>query len=383
MYDHAALDWLVPAEEWQRFRDYVEREFGAIDGYLGRQAEAAMREYADEDDYNSIEEKIDRLVEAAGRRPSATSKEKKSELASQETTRVTVKVEAEVKDKFRAVAADSENTFGVEFARAIRTYRDGGRAARVERKLDRVLDDAAGLLAELTDSNADESLSHVERKTIAVANELPQEFKDDHLVETIEEVAGVSSEPSIKKYRERVTERLDVEPHPNVSDLWIPSETAEEMAPGQPRECRQPADRLDREDRIRRIQYAIGRAAATRSSGRARADATEIRDQVLNQSVTKTTTLELMRDAAKQHGFEIDEKNTVSLKVNLQTLAEEQSGFYEAIIEYRDETEAGLLSGPMSSTMQDYTTDVADDASATMQQLGEAVPDGGHTGDEA
>lgn len=47
MRDRTLLDWRVPEAEWERFVEHVENEFGSIEGYLGREAEAAMREYAD------------------------------------------------------------------------------------------------------------------------------------------------------------------------------------------------------------------------------------------------------------------------------------------------------------------------------------------------
>jgi hypothetical protein len=355
VYDRIRLDWRVPAEEWKRFRRHVEDEYGSLGGYLGREAEAAMQEYADADGYARIEERIDRLVEAAGRRPGAASKEKKSDLANAETTRVTVKVESEVKDEFRAVADQSENTFGVEFARAIRAYRDGGRAARLERKLDRVLDDAAGLLAETTDSDTDESLSLVERKTIAIANELGEEFTDDELVNAIVDVAEVDSDPSIEKYRTRVTEKKDVEPHPNASHLWIPAEKAARLSPGEPEECRQPVDQLDRQDRVRRIQLAVGRRAACRSNGRVRVETRDIREHVLDSEVSKSNTLDLMRSAARAVGIDVDDSTRpAALKVNLNTLGETEPDLTRDVLEYRDETEDGLLSAPTSTTLRDH-----------------------------
>lgn len=374
MYDRVRLDWRVPDQEWQHFRRHVEDEFESVGGYLGREAEAAMQEYADADGYAAIEERIDRLVEAAGRRPGAASKEKKSDLANADTTRVTVKVESEVKDEFRAVADQSDNTFGVEFARAIRAYRDGGRAARLERKLDRVLDDAAGLLAEATDSESDESLSLVERKTIAIANELGDEFTDDELVNAIVDVAEVDSDPSIEKYRTRVTAQKDVEPHPKASHLWIPAEKASRLSPGQPQECRQPVDQLDRGDRVRRIQLAVGRRAASRSNGRVRVETPDIRDHILDGKVSKANTLDLMRSAARLVGIDVDDSTRpAALKLNLKTLGETEPDLVREVLEYRNETEEGLLSAPTSSTLRAHM----DGPSASTERSESVATDGG------
>jgi hypothetical protein len=71
MRDTVRLDWRVPTDEWTRFREYVQDQNGSLDGYLGREAEAAMREYADLDGYDGVEDRISQLYEAAGYSSSA------------------------------------------------------------------------------------------------------------------------------------------------------------------------------------------------------------------------------------------------------------------------------------------------------------------------
>lgn len=148
------LDWKVPQTEWERFRQYVENKFGSIEGYLGRESEHAMREYIDGDSYNKIEEQIDRLIEATGRTPDRCFVEIKSGVVNQQRTRVTIRVEESVKDEFRsqADATDQDQSYGVLFAQAIRVRREGGRADRLERKLNRVIKDAESVLSEFDEN---------------------------------------------------------------------------------------------------------------------------------------------------------------------------------------------------------------------------------------
>lgn len=364
MYNHTPLDWLVPSEEWDRFCRFVEEENGSLDGYLGDEAEQAMAEYADTDEYASVEERVDQLVTAAGRRPQDGFKEKNSGLledwADADKTRVTVKVERDVKAKFREVASDSDHAFGVEFARALRTYRDGGRADRVERKIDRVLDDAERLLSDLQPDSEDteessESLSLAERKTIAICDELGEQFTDDELVDTIERVAEVSSEPSIEKYRGRVVDRLGMERHPNADHLWVPHEVADDLTGDEPRVIRQPVERLNREERVQRIQLAVGRAAADRESGQVRVQTPAVQEQVLDGDVSRSSTLSLMRAASLSAGIEVDDETSpAAVVVDIAMLEAVDLELTQEILLYRDETETGLLDGPTASTMGDY-----------------------------
>ena len=369
---------------WERFREHVRAEFGCLDGYLGREAEAAMKAYADADGYAGVEERVDQLIRAAGRTPGEASKEKTSDLSNEETTRVTARVDELVKDEFRSVAKKGDDTFGVTFARALRTYLEGGRAARFERKLDRVLDDATAVLEEMnSDQGGEGDLSAVERRTITICNRLPEQFTDEEFTQEIVDVAG-SSKPTIEKYRERVVDRLNVEPHPNAPrTVWISEEYAADLAPeGTPRVCRQPVELLDREERIQRIQLAVGRRAAKRNHSRIRVSSSNVREDVLEHEVSKSSVLDLMETAALTEGFRLDRNGTtVSLAVDLKTVRNADPDLFETVIEYRDGDAGDLLSDTTETTVGDYTDGGAGvspkSVSDRMNTLSEATTDGG------
>lgn len=384
MRDPVVIDWRVPSHVWERFRKHVEDEFGSLDGYLGREAESAMREYADMDGGADFEEKFDQLIQASGRTPGDYSKEKTSDLSdAEDTTRVTARVDERVKDEFRAVAKKGDDTFGVAFARAIQTHLDGGRYGRLERKLDRILDDATSVLEEMNPDEGADGLSAVERRTITICNRLPDQFTDDELVQEIADVAG-SSDPTIEKYRRRVVDRLDSEPHPHASKtIWVPEQRAAELADdGTPRVCRQPVELLDREERVRRIQLVAGRRAAKQSSGCVRIDTTAVREDVLDGDVSKSSVLDLMDEAALDPGFDVNKTaDSASLHVTLETVGDATPPLFESIIAYRDGDSDALIDGPTESTMGDFgETDAGvapDPVSGQLDTLTEAVTDGG------
>jgi len=397
MRDTAKLDWQVPTDEWQQFREYVEDKFGGLEGYLGREAEAAMREYADADGYAAVEDRVDRLVNAAGRTPSDPFKEKNSSrLHQQSTTRVTVRVDEWVKDRFREAASKSADTFGVAFARAIQVRRDGGRAGRLERKLDRVIDDAEGMLTFIDEDTDEGGLSKVDRNTIVICHRLAPDsdaqFTDDELNAEIHEIAGRgqrASDPTLERYRELVIDRLNYEPHPGAAanpstdqTVWVPAHVAEEDAPdGVPVEVRRPTDQLDHDDRVRRIQLVLGRRAGNRSSGKVSVRATEIQEDVLDDAVTRSTTLSLMEHAAlSMPGIDIHRNGTnASLRLNLQELGEGEPELFEEIIEYRDAETNSLLDETTETTVADYgATQSAGPDMDTLSKAGEdAATDGG------
>ena len=388
MRDTVKVDWKVPEAEWERFQEFVEEKHGSLDGYLGYEAESAMKEYADLDGGDVVEGIVDDFVRAAGRRPENGYGD---DLNAEDTTRVQVRVDELVKDEFRKTAKQNDHeTFGKAFARAIRTHCDGGRYGRLERKLSRVKDDAEDLLSEMNPSSEDGGLSAVERRTITICNRLPDQFTDDELVEEISDVAGSgarASNPTIEQYRELVTGRLDVEPHPNApKTVWVPEEVAADLAPeGTPRVCRQPVELLDRDERIRRLQLVVGRRAAKRSTGRVRVNTSDIREDVFEHDVSKSSVLDLMEAAAVTRGFTLDRNSeTASLRVDLNTVADADPELFETIIEYRDGDAGDLLGDTTETTVTDYADGDSpsgpsspDDVASQMDALTNAVTDGG------
>lgn len=357
MSERVRIDWFVPSNVWSSFRAYVESEFGGIEGYLGREAERAMMEYTDTDRYDVVENMVDRLVRAAGRTPETSSKEKNSQIDRSDTTRVTARVESSVKDGFRDFAADEDDSYGVVFARAIDAYLHGGRSGRLERKLERVVDDAESLLAEVSGSN-DKGLGTVERKTIAVCRELPDEFTDDELVDTVVEVAGVDSGPSIEKYRKRVVDRLEYEPHPYNPKVWVPEDVAEDLSEDAvPRECRVPVDLLERDDRERRVKLEVGRRAAQNPTGRARVSTTDVREDVFGGATSTSSTHDIVKAVAREEGFSLDDQGSKTyLRVDLTEIVEWEPGLWEEIAEYRDAT------SKESSTKSDFDAEAPEES---------------------
>ncbi len=205
------IDWSVPKKPWDDFQDHLTRNRTSVGAYERPELERAMIEYADLDD--SPESIVDRLVRAAGRRPKDIEDSDpvtSDSLANKERVRVQKVVDADVANGFRAKVEQSDDTYGVELGRALQKYLEDDRQSRLNRKLDRIVDDAEGLLSTLADSDGD-GLSSVERTTVAIVTELPDVFDGETLEEAICKHAGHSDNPAkqtIEEYRERVISHL-------------------------------------------------------------------------------------------------------------------------------------------------------------------------------
>lgn len=208
MSNRTQIDWSVPTEAWERFREYIRSEFGSLEGHLSREVECAMVEYAREDGYEKVEQLVDRLVQAAGRTLGDHAREKNSGASfGKETKRARPWVDESVLASFKDEADEDTGSYGRVLAKALRNYRLGGRAARLKDKLERVVDDAESMLKTVRDDENGKSMGKKERQTIAICSELPSPFSREKLEEEIKKHAG-SSDYYLEEYTEQVTERL-------------------------------------------------------------------------------------------------------------------------------------------------------------------------------
>lgn len=318
MSDGVMLDWMVPKDEWERFREYVYDEYGTRDGVLGFRAGDAIREYADADDHGvELEEAVHEVIEGAGLTPRQQDEKRKtltSTLAQQETTRVTVRVSQEEKDMLREVARDDDNRVGVVFGKAINRYRDGGRKGKNARKVQRLIDNTIGTKTlAAANPDTDETLTAKEKEVRAIADEVGEAFYDYELTEVVKKHAGNSPDPARKTVtgtREMVIDHLGVEPHPNPdTDAWLPPQAAEDVAPdGLPRVSRLPVDMLDDTELVGRVQIETAYYAVRYGS-----DGTEnipfsvIQEWILDDELDKDETGSLLARVAAdtEVGFEI------------------------------------------------------------------------------
>lgn len=387
MTGRSQLGWHVPSDEWSRFTDYVAEKHGQTKVYVGREVERAMREWVDADDYAPVEDYVDRLVQAAGRTPANLSQKKSATTSpptADDTRKVQCRVDAELKDDFAAHAKrDADERPGLVLSRALRERRHGGRQRRIQDKLERVTDDAESLLAEVAGEG---DLSHQEKKTIAICEQLGNQFTREDLENAIEGVAG-GSDPTIRKYTDRVFDRLDYVEHPNAPDkvdLFIPEAEARELGadPDAPAIDRfhnggVGYEDLSRDDRIRGIRIAAARRA-TSNTGRAAVDAATVEKDVFEGRPSPSYASKLVDLAADADGFNVDtRRGTKRLLVDLRDVTDD--AVLSAIDGVPGASNTTSDAEPRGSTSEDTDAGDAADVDDRMDQLMNATvaTDGG------
>jgi len=356
------VDWRVPSEEWDAFIDFVHREHGEIKGYVGREVERAMREWIDSDDFAPVEDRVDRLVQAAGRTPADLSQKKRASTppGGEDTTRVTCRVDTRLKEDFAGfVKRTSDDRLGVALARALRQRRSGGRAQRVLDKLDRVIDDAEDLLAEVA---GDGDLSLREKRTIAICDRLGPQFKQSDLEDTIADVVG-DSPPTIRDYTDKVLDRLEYVQHPNTPDLFVPEDYARDVGadPDAPAIDRKSYAGLTREEKVRGLRIDLARRSMS-NGGRYQIDADTVKRSVFDGKPSDGHARELLRLAGDADGFDtVRRQGKERLRVDLADVSD---------TDIRDAVDNGPAGQPSS-------TDEPQGSGG-----GDTVDDGGDDGDD-
>lgn len=316
------LNWSVPAEEWKRFERYVEYKHGKTKGYIGREAELAMQEYAETDDWAGVEDLVDRLVQAAGRSVGGA-KRKNNSLdvgADGESTRAYCRVSKDVKEEFTAHVKQTDKRLGMAFAHACQLRREGGRPDRVEDKLERVVDDAEAMLkVENENADAGESMGKKERQTVQVCRDVQQKLEEDGSEDSdtiplkyvegsiVDLLCDESTDPSnhyLPVYTEEVKERMGYVTKPGAPGLLIKEELVD---PTPAYEQKEYGD-LSRDERVEAVRVHVGRQA--RENGGLRQKSVErIREDLFENTPTKNTVKNYVEMAAKAGGFSLQQKH--------------------------------------------------------------------------
>lgn len=286
------LDWLVPAKEWERYCDHILDKWGDTTLYTGTEANHAMRQYMDIDEFAEVEKEISDALQTGRTTHTEKTNATTTPLSEQEKCRVQVAVHPPTKEAFSSFARSNGENPGVMFAYAIREYRSGGRLGRITEKLDQQ-DDQEQERNPTTPAEKCEVIYDRIRDTIGLDGNIPEET----LVETIGDVAG-SSQPTIDKYLPDVLDALGLVYHPENADLYVHESRLEEMGvdPHAPPIDRKPAGVLNRDERIQGIKIELSRAKTAMSTS-------EIQSSVLDGAYSISHVRDLANEIANQDEF--------------------------------------------------------------------------------
>lgn len=311
MTSRSKVDWRVPEKEWEAFKDFIHEKYGEIEGYVGREVESAMREWADMDRGSDNEKVLDRLIRAAGRRPADRTEKKppsSDRFVDADTTRASCYVHSDVRAAFTSFVDDTDDRLGVALARALREYRQGGRDARIGEKLDRIADDAEDFLSEIADDGESESMSLRKKRTINICRRFADryEIKRDELHAAIADVAG---ETVIDAYEGRVLDRMGYAQHPVNEQLLLPIDDVRNAAenldlpgPDAPAIDRKPYRDLSREEKVEGLRIELARKAYSRGGG-ASVAVSKVHDGIFDGKGSRNHIQSLMNEAAECNGY--------------------------------------------------------------------------------
>lgn len=202
----------VAASTADRFHRYVDSDKAEFPGEPGLELRMALRDCRDVTRCAEVEDRLRSLLDEGGTEKNSTSGGVPPSDRS-DTSQLGYRLPVREKEAFQAWAKDKNTTFGVAVEYALEERMGDARRNRLQRRLDRLEDRLAGTTG--TDTDTGDDLDAVERRTRAIAARLPEEFTDEDLEEAIQEQPKTgTSRPTIKKYRERVLDHLDLEDPP-------------------------------------------------------------------------------------------------------------------------------------------------------------------------
>lgn len=396
--DDTRIQWSVSVSDWETFTDQIETIEGRVnDRLIRRHLESAIEEYTDNDRFAEIEEIADRFVRAAGRRPVALTEEKDSPVPTSppsrrrgETMEIARHIDPSRREAVDELAAETGENQGQLLSNALYAYGHGGRAARLEEKLQRIADPAEELLAALADE-ADDGIDAVTRRTISIANRLSDGgFNHTELINAIE-AEGLRSDETIEKYEKRVLNYLGyaLHPNPDVTHVYLPEEKVRQIAekngwpsPDAPAVDRLPYSNLRRDQKVTGIKAYLARRAG-RNEGVVQSIDT-IHDELFDGHGKRQHIKKLAEEAAESAAYELFTSSTSGrelLRIHPNEISEDiREVIHEPASEPSQSDPEAEESAPDSDSLEPKSGEVEQHASDRMDELmaGTVATDGGH-----
>lgn len=372
---YAQTDFKVDAWTWGLLLEDVRESYPGVDGYLGVATQDVMEEWLDEDPLADAEDRLrDALDVLEDSSPDVDGVDRvtDADTLNNPTVRVQVQVEADVLASFRerVDSLDRIRYKGTALAQAIQERLSNSRADRLDETTRRLVDaleeadpdalqtdeadetadtDEADDATDEADTEDDDRLTTRADKVQEIASRLEgRSWPTRHLDEQIHDVAARdgenASEPTVRTYRDLVLDELGYVRNPIAdSDVWGPPEDMAGLLPeGVPLVCRRKVDRLDRGERLRRIQLEVARRAAENPSGVRATRLSHVHEEVLNEAVTRETAAEYLEAATSDMpGFDLAEvQGEAAIQVELERLgtagSQRPRELFDEAIDYRD-----------------------------------------------
>lgn len=345
MTSREVLGWRIPRSKHNTFVQFVEEKWGCTDSYVRFELESAMREFLDKDGFLYEAEQLLRDYLNSQGISSSSPVLSAERIDHSDTVQLGYRVNSELKDEFAAFARQHyDENLGAILARALNSYRDGGRRRRVLEKIhDLVTDGIDPDTTVETDETSDHTSRAVEnlsqeptRSDGSDENPIASQSRHDQHPDTttrsdesaavdpmaVSEIAGKLGDhftrtelgqviaktvdgdyETVKLYTEAVTSYENVVEHPVNDGLFIPEERrAEITAYGD----------LDREERVKKLRVFLTREALKKRRQDYNATYTEVQDlfeEEFGNAPSHNYAYTLMEVAAEKSGFTFKKRN--------------------------------------------------------------------------
>lgn len=351
MSDRVNSNARIPEDLFDRHTRNVQEKHAADSLYMGIEAELAIREYLDQDDLATLEEKLRDRCTSLGSSPS---KRKKlvADIDSSEKKKAQWRIRAELKEELKKYAKETDNTYSDVFALAIREHWTNSRADRLEALYER-LDNAIEPWADQI-GNDGVNATIKDRRTAEIAMELDDldQYLRDDLETAIAEVTS-DSDYNKNEYTPRVAEYMGVEEHPATEDIFVSHERAAEIRASNDDLDEdifdQSFDELTPDDRVLRVRARVYQKAES-SNGKASMAHNDILDE-FDSEPGGTTAYNIMGRASEAAGYSVASPHgTKKLRCNTQQVDDRD------VIETAGESSNVSTSESVSSELDEITS---------------------------
>jgi hypothetical protein len=295
----------VPVNDVERYESYLRENHVQKHPYAGTKLERGLRTLRGDNDLVALGDEIDRVLRAAGRRP--TDDREKNTLTRSVSDGPTKPVNYRIDPEVRRWFVHTYDEPGRVAGQLMRHIADGGTVARLLRRFQRVADDAEDLLADLAGGGSPGAVKRRTRTLCQLLTHNSDGFPRDDFVATLDspDVEGIdASDHTRNKYLPKVLDRLNYLPHPDNPDLFLPESKARDFGadPDGPAIDLWAPDDLTEDELIQGLRIELARDAAT-GNGRGAYTAAEARTDVFDGRLSRRKVSSLMDSAATADGF--------------------------------------------------------------------------------
>lgn len=352
----------IPESEHTALEETIRSNHDDMRPHEAQFVESAMENFIDDSMLAGVPSKLTAIDQTLTGLLGGYLEKTKSEITStppewddEPTTELTVRINADLKDRFQAwVNEHTDLGYGEAMARALREQRQNSHEQRINDLASHIHDQLTTLEDDTRtdqdqdqdqDQNSEQDYNHdkdknkdqdtstdsmysVSDKKAQLRSEIVDKFGEDFemidqsfLIDQINThctTAEEATDPTHRKYLDWVMDEFNLVENPDNDALFI----AESKAPDGPAADHKAFGDLSQDEAVEGIQVILARSAQSSTNGKASVTSTVVREQYYDNDPSPGHTTQLIRRAAEGPGFTIKKRNgELVLRVDLDGVA--------------------------------------------------------------